>query len=116
MEAGAAYNSAALALEVAWLRLLDDPTASPISSRLTPSTAHRVHGGLQTDLYTAGYDPGEIDGIYGPNTVAAVEQLQTDSGLPVTGLVDEATSRALQSKLDESANSSRCKSSRCRRS
>jgi predicted lipoprotein with Yx(FWY)xxD motif len=31
--------------------------------------------------------------------VAAVEQLQTDSDLRVTGLVDEATARALQEKL-----------------
>ena len=38
--------------------------------------------------------------MYGPQTVAAVEQLQTDSGLPVTGFVDEATARALQDKLD----------------
>ena len=55
---------------------------------------------LQTDLQRAGYDPGPIDGIYGPQTVAAVEKLQTDSGLPVTGFVDEATARALQDKLD----------------
>ncbi len=48
----------------------------------------------------AGYDPGPIDGVYGPLTVAAVEKLQTDSGLPVTGFVDEATARALQAKLD----------------
>ena len=27
---------------------------------------------LQTDLTTAGYDPGPIDGVYGPTTVAAV--------------------------------------------
>ena len=31
--------------------------------------------------------------------MAAVEQLQTDSELPVTGLVDEATARALEEKL-----------------
>src|SRR4029450_11753854 len=36
------------------------------------------------------------DGIYGPETVAAVEALQTDSGLPVTGLVDRATAAALE--------------------
>jgi len=102
VEAGAAYNSAALALEVAWLRLLDDAeclTDEQQADAVEQLTAYTA--ALQTDLLTAGYDPGEIDGIYGPNTVAAVEQLQTDSGLPVTGLVDEATSRALQSKLDE---------------
>jgi len=27
---------------------------------------------LQTDLQRAGYDPGPIDGVYGPQTVAAV--------------------------------------------
>ena len=91
----AAYNSAALALEVAWLRLLDDAeclTDEQQADAVEQLTAYTT--ALQTDLLTAGYDPGEIDGIYGPNTVAAVEQLQTDSGLPVTGLVDEATSRA----------------------
>jgi murein L,D-transpeptidase YcbB/YkuD len=102
VDAGAAYNSAALALEVAWLRLLDDAeclTDEQQANAVEQLTAYTA--ALQTDLLTAGYDPGEIDGIYGPNTVAAVEQLQTDAGLPVTGLVDEATSRALKSKLDE---------------
>ncbi len=55
---------------------------------------------LQTNLKRAGYDPGPIDGIYGPLTIAAVQKLQTDSGLPATGFVDEATARALQDKLD----------------
>ena len=50
-------------------------------------------------MQTAGYYKGPIDGIYGPQTVAAVEQLQTDSGLPVTGLVDQATALALDKKL-----------------
>ena len=65
-------------------------------SSSSPPTPRRS----RTALQTAGYDPGPIDGIYGPQTVAAVEQLQTDSGLPVTGFVDEATARALQDKLD----------------
>ncbi|MGH9288102.1 MAG: peptidoglycan-binding domain-containing protein [Acidimicrobiales bacterium] len=50
---------------------------------------------LQASLTTAGYLDGEIDGIYGPDTVAAVEQLQSDNNLPVTGLVDRATAVAL---------------------
>ena len=56
---------------------------------------------LQTDLQAAGFYEGPIDGIYGPQTVAAVEQLQTEAGLRVTGLVDQATAAALQAKLDE---------------
>ena len=50
---------------------------------------------LQTSLQTAGYYDGPIDGVYGPSTVAAVEALQTDAELPVTGVVDQATAAAL---------------------
>ena len=39
----------------------------------------------------AGFYDGVIDGVYRPWTVEAVEALQTDAGLPVTGFVDEAT-------------------------
>jgi peptidoglycan hydrolase-like protein with peptidoglycan-binding domain len=42
---------------------------------------------LQTGL---GYT-GAIDGIFGPATEAVVRQYQTDTGLPVTGVVDERT-------------------------
>ena len=101
VEAGAAYNSATLALEIAWLRLLDEAecvSEEQQANAIEQLTAYTT--ALQNGLQTAGYDPGPIDGIYGPQTVAAVEQLQTDSGLPVTGFVDEATARALQDKLD----------------
>jgi peptidoglycan hydrolase-like protein with peptidoglycan-binding domain len=99
-EATAEYNSAALELEVAWLQLLlqagcfsAQQQADAAAQLLAYTTA------LQTDLQTAGYYKGAIDGIYGPDTVAAVKQLQTDNDLPVTGLVDEATARALDAKL-----------------
>jgi peptidoglycan hydrolase-like protein with peptidoglycan-binding domain len=45
-------------------------------------------------LYT-----GAIDGVYGPETVAAVDALQTANGLPVTGFADRATSAALQAAV-----------------
>lgn len=99
-DAGAAYNSAALALEIAWLNLLND--AGCFSDDRQAEAAIKLNAytlALQTDLKLAGYDPGPIDGIYGPQTVAAVEQLQRDSGLAVTGFVDEATAQALQAKL-----------------
>jgi predicted lipoprotein with Yx(FWY)xxD motif len=100
VEAAADYNSAALALEMAWLGLLND--AGCLTDEQQANAAEQIAAyttGLQTDLTTAGYDPGPIDGVYGPKTVEAVEQLQTDSELPVTGFVDEATARALQEKL-----------------
>jgi peptidoglycan hydrolase-like protein with peptidoglycan-binding domain len=34
---------------------------------------------------------GAIDGIFGPVTEAVVREYQTDSGLPVTGVMDEPT-------------------------
>ena len=39
--------------------------------------------------------PVEIDGIYGPETRAAVADFQRDAGLPVTGAVDRETGRLL---------------------
>jgi peptidoglycan hydrolase-like protein with peptidoglycan-binding domain len=101
VQAGAAYNSAALALEIAWLQLLveaDCVSDQRLADAVAQLTAYTT--ALQTDLTKAGHDPGPIDGVYGPQTVDAVEKLQTDSGLPVTGFVDEATARALQNKLD----------------
>ena len=47
-----------------------------------------------------GYYDGSVDGVYGPETVSAVEALQNDHGLPVTGAVDTATEAALESELD----------------
>ena len=53
---------------------------------------------LQQDLTDAGHYAGAIDGVYGPQTVAAVEDLQEANGLPVTGTVDKATAEALQAR------------------
>lgn len=40
---------------------------------------------LQRRLKAAGYDPGEIDGEYGPNTASAVKALQKDADILVDG-------------------------------
>ena len=83
--------------EFAWLRLfaeagrLSDPQAQAAVSTYVTT--------LQQDLAAAGYYKGEVDGIYGPQTVTAVEDLQKASGLPVTGAVDKATAAALDAKL-----------------
>ena len=44
---------------------------------------------LQKVLKTGFGYAGAIDGIFGPGTEAAVRQYQADSGLPVTGAMDE---------------------------
>ena len=101
-EATAEYNSAAFALQIAWLRLLADAgclTDEQQAQAVTTVTDYTV--GLQTQLQQAGYYDGAVDGIYGPLTVDAVKQLQEENGLPATGFVDRATARALEDKLAE---------------
>jgi len=44
---------------------------------------------------------GVVDGVFGPQTDDAVTEFQRRSGLPVTGVVDEATAVALGLHVDE---------------
>ncbi|MEZ5666356.1 MAG: SEL1-like repeat protein [Alphaproteobacteria bacterium] len=46
-------------------------------------------------LAAAGYQPGPIDGLFGPRTGAALQQFQADTGLLATGAFDAATMFAL---------------------
>lgn len=46
-------------------------------------------------LLWLGYPVGEADGIYGRNTSAQVSVFQREHGLPATGVLDEATARAM---------------------
>ena len=104
-EAAAEYNSAAFALEIAWLRLLSDAgclSDAQQQQALTVVTTYTAN--LQTELAAIELYTGAIDGIYGPGTVAAVKQLQKDSGLPETGFVDIATGQALDAKLAASGH------------
>lgn len=50
---------------------------------------------VQLALAARSYDPGPLDGIYGPLTAAAVRAFQRASRLPVTGQVGAADYRAL---------------------
>jgi peptidoglycan hydrolase-like protein with peptidoglycan-binding domain len=102
VEAGERYTSAAFALEVAWLNLFADAGCLTDEQAQQMATAVRTYTKeLQQNLLAAGYYQAEVDGVYGPQTVAAVEQLQKDAGLPVTGLVDQATSKALDVGVQE---------------
>ena len=101
-EAGVSFTSAAYALQVAWTRLFVD--AGCLDEEGLANASQWVSDyvtALQTDLATAGYYTGEIDGIYGPETIEAVERLQEDSGLTVTGLMDPATQAALAELLGQ---------------
>ena len=49
----------------------------------------------QKVLRVLGYNPGKLDGIWGKVTQRAIESFQRDSGLPVTGRLDEETKAKL---------------------
>ena len=105
-KAGVAVNSAAFALEATWLQLLvqaDCLSDAQRSQAIAGVQEYTV--ALQSELQTAGYYNGKLDGVYGPETVDAVKKLQTDSKLPVTGFVDQATAAALDTKAAGLANS-----------
>jgi len=94
------FNSAVVALEMAWLRLFADAGCLSDEQALQAQTAVSAYAAaLQQDLTVAGYYAGGVDGVYGPATVAAVEDLQNANGLAVTGTVDKATADALQTEL-----------------
>lgn len=99
-EASEQFNSAAVALEMAWLKLYADADCLPDDQQQRAQAAVAAYTtALQQDLAAAGYYTDAVDGIYGPATVAAVEALQKANGLPVTGTVDKATAEALQAEL-----------------
>ncbi|MFE5942791.1 peptidoglycan-binding protein [Streptomyces sp. NPDC056480] len=58
---------------------------------------------LQEDLTTHGYAVGQVDGIFGPKTDAAVRQFQSDQGLVVDGIVGPATWTALEGPVPTQA-------------
>ena len=52
-------------------------------------------GELQSRLARLGFDPGRVDAIFGPQTVAALRAFQSDSGLLVDGICGPATAQAV---------------------
>ncbi|NES97864.1 MAG: hypothetical protein F6K32_22165 [Desertifilum sp. SIO1I2] len=55
---------------------------------------------LQGFLQQQGYYQDEIDGIFGPNTQAAVTEFQSENNLAVDGLVGSETWSAISDSLD----------------
>ena len=73
-QASQQFNAAVVALEMAWLRLFADAGCLTDEQQVQAEAAVRAYTTtLQTSLRDAGYYDGEVDGIYGPATVEAVE-------------------------------------------
>ncbi len=51
---------------------------------------------LQQRLGRLGFDAGRVDGIFGPRTTAALEELQRNLGLPLDGVCGAETVRAVR--------------------
>ena len=73
---------------ITWSHLHPYREASPT---LQAGSLGPVVAMLQSVLKTGFGYGGAIDGIFGPATEAVVRQHQTNSGLPVTGVMDERT-------------------------
>jgi peptidoglycan hydrolase-like protein with peptidoglycan-binding domain len=68
------------------------PSTPSGSHTATPSAAVKT---LQQELAQLNYYEGPIDGLMGPQTVAAIQDLQRQAGLPQTGTMNSATEAAL---------------------
>jgi peptidoglycan hydrolase-like protein with peptidoglycan-binding domain len=99
-QAAEQFNSAAVALEMAWLQLFADAHCLDGAQQEQAAAAVSSYtSALQEQLAQAGYYDDDVDGVYGPATVAAVDALQKAHGLRQTGTVDKATQQALESEL-----------------
>jgi len=99
-EASEQFHAAAVGLELSWINLfVNTGCATEDQARLASETAKAYTKTLQKHLKDAEYYTGEVDGIYGPLTTQAVEDLQKKHDLPVTGTLDLETANALQADL-----------------
>ena len=70
--------------------------AKPVTPTPAPSAAVET---LQKQLGQLNYYEGPVDGLMGPQTIAAITYLQRDAGLPQTGTMNAATQAALSNFL-----------------
>ncbi len=72
------------------------PTPAPVgASTLRQGDLGAQVEQLQRGLLRHGFDPGRVDGQFGPNTRAALVQFQRQHGLSADGVASDATRRAL---------------------
>jgi hypothetical protein len=69
---------------------------TPASPAVVPSASVKK---LQQELGQLNYYEGPVDGVMGPQTTAAIQDLQGQAGLPQTGTMNAATQAALDNYL-----------------
>ena len=79
-------------------------TASANNTTLRNGSTGSQVKNLQAALAENGYDVGNIDGVYGPKTEAAVEKYQRDHGLTTDGIAGKDTLGSLSSSKNSSSN------------
>lgn len=64
-------------------------------SNISSSSKVQINKNIQTKLNKLGYECGQVDGSFGPKTIAAVKAFQKDYGLTVDGSAGPKTKAAL---------------------
>ncbi len=80
--------------------------ATPVtpSHPVTPVQPSSAVMQLQRELGQLNYYEGPVDGVMGPQTIAAIKDLQRQAGLPQTGQMNAATQAALANYLAHGNN------------
>jgi Putative peptidoglycan binding domain len=71
---------------------------------VTPAQPSAAVETLQRQLGQLNYYEGPVDGLMGPQTTAAIKDLQRQAGLPQTGVMNAATQAALANYLAHGNN------------
>jgi len=79
-------------------------TPSTPSHPVTPVQPSAAVMQLQRELGQLNYYEGPVDGLMGPQTIAAIKDLQRQAGLPQTGQINAATQAALANYLAHGNN------------
>ena len=74
------------------------------SHPVTPVQPSAAVEQLQRELGQLNYYEGPVDGVMGPQTIAAIKDLQRQAGLPQTGQMNAATQAALANYLAHGNN------------
>lgn len=77
------------------------PRAAQVPDQLTREEVRKAQQALKLE----GFDPGPLDGIFGPLTRSAVRRFQKSNKMVVTGRLDRSTRDRLAEKLAKRAPS-----------